>query len=653
MVDLELSSIELKCIVKKLNEILTGYYVSNVYQIDEDTILFKLHHGEKPEKRLALSAGKGLWLTRYVVEPKEPSGITPALRRNLVRAKVSRIEQPEGERIVILNLSATEGLRKLIGEFFGEGNIILTDEEGRIISALKKLKVRHREISFGRRYALPPPKGLNIGSLSLDDLIPSLNSKLEISRWLGRSLSLSKKYVEEILARAEIDPKAMGMNLTKDDVQRIFKKIKEITELVEADDAEAIVVMEDGRPIDAAPFKFLSYQGRDVKTRSSYLEAIDEVFTEEMVAGKHEIAFRPLNRKIKEMNFALEEQRRQKESILVKAEALRSTALKLSDEALSSGIQDMEAISDRISKLGIDKLTLRGDKLFISIKGSTLKVDRRVPIMAFVSRLYDEAKSLERKIRAIETAEEALMAERDALIKRFEAREVAIKSEERKVRRERAWFERYRWFITSDGLLAIGGKDATSNTVIIKRHMDDHDLVFHADISGSPFFILKGASPEMERSINETAQAVASYSRAWKEGFSAIDVYYVEPKQVKMQAPSGMYLPKGSFLIDGRRNYIKGLEIKIAIGVHKMEQGIAIMGGPISAVRKKSLAYVVIEPDRVTIGETAKRVKAALVKISGERLQSLKALPLDDIAKALPGGGAVTLADLGEQSINV
>ncbi len=653
MLDLELSSIELKHIVKKLNKILTEYYVSNLYQIDKDTILLKLHHGEKPEKRLALSAGKGLWLSRYLVEPKEPSGITPTLRRNLVRAKVSRIEQPGGERIVILNLSATEGLRKLIGEFFGGGNIILTDEEGRIISALKKLKVRHREISLGKRYALPPSKGLILSSLSLDDLIPLLNSKLEISRWLGRKLSLSKKYVEEILARAEIDPKALGTNLTKDDIQRVFGKIKEIAELVEADDAEPIVVLEDGHPIDAAPFKFLSYQGREVRTRSSYLEAIDEVFTEEIVAGKHEISFRPLNRKINEMNHALEEQRRQKEDILVKAEALRKAAQKLSDEVLSSGIQDMEAISDRILKLGIDKLTPRGDKIFISIKGSTLKEDRKSSIMAFVSRLYDEAKSLERKVRAIESAKKILTAERDALIKKFEAREAAIKSEERKVRRERAWFERYRWFITSDGLLAIGGRDATSNTVIIRRHMNDRDLVFHADISGSPFFILKGATPEMERSINETAQAVASYSRAWREGFAAIDVYYVEPKQVKMQAPSGMYLPKGSFLIDGKRNYIKGLEIKIAIGVRKMEQGIVIMGGPISAVRKNSLAYVVIEPDRVTIGETAKKVKAALIETAGEKLQSIKALSLDDIARALSGGGMITLADLGEQSINV
>jgi len=194
--NLELSSIELKHIVKRLNETLSGYYINNIYLINKETILFKLHHSGKPEKRLALSAGKGLWITTYLLEPKKPLGITPALRRNLVRKKILKIEQPKGERIAILNASSPEGLRKLVGEFFANGNIILTDEDDWIISALKTLKVRHREILTGRKYTFPPPKGLDVNFLLLEDLVPSLNSKLEISRWLGRNLSLSKKYVE-------------------------------------------------------------------------------------------------------------------------------------------------------------------------------------------------------------------------------------------------------------------------------------------------------------------------------------------------------------------------------------------------------------------------------------------------------------------------
>ncbi|MEM2873018.1 MAG: ribosome rescue protein RqcH [Nitrososphaerales archaeon] len=649
---MELSSIEIKHIVRKLNESLTGYYISNVYQIDDNTILLKLHHSEKPEKNLVISAGKGLWLTRYMIEREESLGIAASLRKRIVRAKIMGIEQPEGERIAILNLSSSEGFFKLIGEFFGEGNIILTDKDDIIISALRKLKVRHREVLPRMRYSLPPYKGLNINSLNLDDLLPLLSSKLEASRWLGRNLSLSKKYVEEILARAEIGPKVTGMSLKKEDVQKILVKVKEVISLPEAEDAKPILLLENGHPVDATPFEFLSYRGKDFKIFSSYLEALDELFNEEMKTSKYEINLKPLRQKIEEIEFALQEQRKLKESILIKAETLRNIAQKISGVAVSQGIQNLEDMMSRFSDLEIDDMKMAGNTLLVSIKGLKFEVDRKFSVMAFASQLYNEAKSLEKKSRAIESAEESLVAEKDALTKKLEEHETVAKSEETKVKREKAWFERYRWFITSDGLLAIGGRDSTSNSAIIRKHMKDNDIVFHADIPGSPFFILKDAGLKMEQSVNETAQAVASYSRAWKEGFTSMDAYWVEPKQVKAQAPSGMYLPKGSFLIEGKKNYIKDLEIKIAIGVRQIEDDIAVMGGPPSAVKKNTLAYVVLEPDKDTIGETAKKVKANLVKMAREKSKLFKAINLDDIARALPpSGGKIVSVGFGEQSI--
>ncbi|MEM3584209.1 MAG: NFACT RNA binding domain-containing protein, partial [Nitrososphaerales archaeon] len=478
------------------------------------------------------------------------------------------------------------------------------------------------------------------------------SSNLEASKWLGRNLALSKKYVEEILIRAGIDPKTIGLSLTEKDVERIFNKIKEVINLVEAKDVKPMLILEDGHPKDATPFEFLSYKGKNFRICSSYIEALDELFTEEIKANKHEMSLKPLRQKIEEIEFALAEQRKQKESISIKADALRKIALKISSEAFLQNIQNIEMIVNKFSELGIDDVKLIDDKLLISVKGSKFEVDKKSSIMTFISKIYDEAKSLERKVSAIELAEKSLIAERDGLIEKLKKCEETIKSKEKVVKREKKWFERYRWFITSDGLLAIGGRDATSNTAIIRKHMNDNDIVFHADIPGSPFFILKNADLKMEKSINETAQAVASYSRAWKEGFTSMDVYWVEPKQVKMQAPSGMYLPKGSFIIEGKKNYIKDLEVKIAIGVHKIENSIVIMGGPPTAVKKNSLVFAVIEPDKSTIGETAKKVKANFISMIGEKIKTIRNIALDDIARALPpSGGKIVFTGFGEQSI--
>ena len=63
------------------------------------------------------------------------------------------------------------------------------------------------------------------------------------------------------------------------------------------------------------------------------------------------------------------------------------------------------------------------------------------------------------------------------------------------------WYERYHWFITSDGLLAVGGRDSSSNSALVRKHLTEQDIVFHAEIYGSPFFILKNSAgiSEMEK----------------------------------------------------------------------------------------------------------------------------------------------------------
>ena len=95
--------------------------------------------------------------------------------------------------------------------------------------------------------------------------------------------------------------------------------------------------------------------------------------------------------------------------------------------------------------------------------------------------------------------------------------------------RNKEWYERYRWFITSDGLLAIGGRDASSNSAIIRKHLEEQDLVFHAEIHGSPFFILKNSHSldNIDRSLLEVGQATVSFSRAWKDGLYGSDAYWV------------------------------------------------------------------------------------------------------------------------------
>ena len=62
--------------------------------------------------------------------------------------------------------------------------------------------------------------------------------------------------------------------------------------------------------------------------------------------------------------------------------------------------------------------------------------------------------------------------------------ETAVKQANRQKKRE--WYEKFHWFFSSEGFLCVGGKDATSNEVIIKKHLEKNDLVLHTDMAGSP-----------------------------------------------------------------------------------------------------------------------------------------------------------------------
>ncbi|MFA6889348.1 MAG: NFACT RNA binding domain-containing protein, partial [Candidatus Woesearchaeota archaeon] len=43
---------------------------------------------------------------------------------------------------------------------------------------------------------------------------------------------------------------------------------------------------------------------------------------------------------------------------------------------------------------------------------------------------------------------------------------------------KREWYDKFHWFYSSEGFLVIGGRDAITNEIVIKKHTDPKDLVF-------------------------------------------------------------------------------------------------------------------------------------------------------------------------------
>ncbi len=93
-----LSGIELRYLINEISKSTKGYYVSNIYGITKDSLLFKLHHPEKQDLLLMVSTF-GLWISSVKIDQIEPNKLLKRFRNDLLRLKLSKIEQSGDERI--------------------------------------------------------------------------------------------------------------------------------------------------------------------------------------------------------------------------------------------------------------------------------------------------------------------------------------------------------------------------------------------------------------------------------------------------------------------------------------------------------------------------------------------------------------------------
>jgi predicted ribosome quality control (RQC) complex YloA/Tae2 family protein len=651
---MELSSIELRYLVNEIRSRAinssSGYYVSGINAITKNSLLLRLHHPIQEDIMFVLST-RGIWITRLKLKPVEEKNTLESIaQKELERAKLETIEQAGGERIVSLKFRQLDGkVRIVVGEFFGNGNIIICDENRQIIAILNPIQVRHRTLSVGLRYASPPARGVDVFDITLDQMLPLRDGakNLDVLRWIGRNISMPKKFVEEVINRAGIQVDKQAAQLSDHEVSKIYETVKNIVNEVCAGGKshEPIVIMQNDKPQEALPIitreaaSAKMMKNNNIKKVASYMDAVDEVLSSEIMDIGRNSRTVELDRQITVLEHDLEEQNKAKETVIQKAAAIR----KMASELMALSYRRSDEIADLLAANSASLVTEKGIK-YIEVAGEQVEMQ---PNLAKVSSmLFARAKEMERGNASIEEARVKILLQIEKLRTETAAihRKVTVKEQ---IARE--WYERYRWFITTDGLLVIGGRDASSNSALIRKHLTEHDIVFHAEVHGSPFFIIKNAAASfaatqegtIDSSLHQVAQATISFSRAWKDGLSSADAYWVMPEQVKKGAPTGQFLPKGSFVIEGKRDYLKGVELRLAIGIMQLNNRETLLCGPEEAIKKHSIFYSVLLQGGMDPMNAAKKIKSEFVKIAEDNIkiaESIKHISLDDFVRALPAG---------------
>jgi len=623
-----LAGIELRYLVDKISEQVQDYYISNIYGITKDSILFKLHHTEKSDLFMMISTS-GVWLTKVKIDQMEPNRLLKRLRSDLLRLKLKKIEQIGSERIAYFTF---EGFGKefvLVGEFFGDGNILLCNKDMKILALQHSIEVRHRKLSVGLEYTQPPKNGLDIFNISESDFDDLKTTDLVSAKWFGRTLGLPKKYVEGIFEIADVDSKKIGSQLTHEEIKKIFETTKKIVSDVTSGKHEAVIVRNE--KTEVIPLKLGTIQG-EITNTNSFIEGLDTVFTENIVEKGKLIQSSGSDKKIKEFQTQISEQEKAIQTVKERSKNITNVANSLF-EMVSNGIISIEDSSAQeiLARYNAKLASEKGISLII-IQDEKIKINIKASLQSIASVLFNEAKKQSGAISSIQEIKEKTEKKLEKFQNKTESeKDLIVVSEIRK----KNWYERYRWFYTTDGLLTIGGRDAASNSAVIRKHLGKNDRVFHADIFGSPFFVLKDAQNASDRSMNEIAHATVCFSRAWREGLYGVSAYWVNPEQVKKSAPSGEFLPKGSFTIEGQRNFIRSETLRLSVGIIPQEDGYALTCGPPETIKKNSICYAIIEPSGSEMVDTAKKIRIEFIKLEEE---ITKKISIDDFVRVLPAG---------------
>jgi hypothetical protein len=226
---------------------------------------------------------------------------------------------------------------------------------------------------------------------------------------------------------------------------------------------------------------------------------------------------------------------------------------------------------------------------------------------------FERAKSSERKRDGAERAAGRLEQQLSRLEK-----ESVVRKEVRK-KRESEWYEKFYWFFTSTGLLAIGGRSAQQNEEVVAKYFQHGDLFFHASIFGASVVILKKGEGAPQQARDEAAQFAACFSKAWETGQSSVDVFAAKHGQVSKSEGKG-YLATGSFLISGEREWHKGVRLELAAAVEESTVSLQKQMG-------SQYAYISLSPLEVHVDTGRLAIMPFTAYAASGKAKGLRLLP--------------------------
>ncbi|KAK3365162.1 fibronectin-binding protein A N-terminus-domain-containing protein [Lasiosphaeria ovina] len=671
------SSLDVKVVAHELSEALVSLRVANIYDLNSKILLLKF---SKPDNRqqLLIESGFRCHLTDFArAAAPAPSNFVSRLRKFLKTRRVTAVSQIGTDRIIEFQFS--DGAYRLYLEFFAGGNIILTDDQLKILTLLRIVPEGEGQepqrvgstytLENRQNYGGVPPLAedrlRNALKTAADQAVSKQTKKRKASDELRRGLAttiteLPPALVEHVFrvtkfnpatklaeildnealfnslfeallqARSTLDgltssPTARGYIIAKPSPHVPTASAKE-EETAQVDKAKYLLY-EDFQPF--LPKQFEDDPNCQILPFDGYNKTVDEFFSslegQKLVSRLHE---REATAK-KKLDAARQEQAKRIEGLqeiqmmnLRKAAAIEANVERIQEamDAINGLLQqgmdwvDVNKLVEREQRQNnpvaeIIKLPMRLDESIITLLVGEAEeqepenenfdfdseTDNESPGEAEVDKSKPVDKRLEvdinLKISPWNNAREYYEQKRTAASKEKKTigqSAMALKNTEQKIAedlkkglkqekpilqpiRKQMWFEKFTWFISSDGYLVLGGRDAQQNEMLYKRYLRKGDIYVHADTHGAASVIIKNnpKTPDAPIPPSTLAQAgnlTVSCSSAW-DSKAGMGAWWVYADQVSKTAPTGEFLPVGSFMIRGKKNFLPPALLILGFGL--------------------------------------------------------------------------------------
>jgi len=699
-----LTSVDLAALVTELNRY-EGAKVDKAYRYEDDLVRLKMRDFDRGRVELLLEVRdpKRVHVAdpeRVPDAPGRPPNFAMMLRNRLSGADFAGVEQFEFDRILTFRFEREDANTLIVVELFGDGNVAVLNEDREVVASLDTVRLKSRTVAPGAQYGYPESRfdplvaDYESFAAAMDD------SDTDLVRTLATQLNFGGLWGEELCTRAGVEKTKDIADAGEAEYEALFRIVEALrTRLKEGDLDPRVYRDEEGRVVDVSPVPMEERAALDPEAFDSFDAALDGYFHEleaEEAPGSgdggggrdrpdFEAEIEKRERIIAQQEGAIESFEEQAVAERERAELLYAN-YDLVDEVLSTVRAAREADvpwDDIATKLeegaergiaaaeAVVDVDGREGTVTLELDDTRVTLDPRDGVEKNADRLYNEAKRVAEKktgaMAAIEDTREELAdvkARRDAWDagEAGEAESDEDDEEDREVdwltrasipiRRDEAWYERFRWFHTADDFLVIGGRNADQNEELVKKYTERGDLFFHAQAHGAPVTVLKATGPSEaardvdipETSREEAAQFAVSYSSVWKAGQFAGDVYMVTPDQVSKTPESGEYIEKGSFVIRGDRTYYEDTPVGVAVGV-QVEPQTRVVGGPPSAIEDRVVTSVRLEPGQYAQNDIAKRIYRAFRDRFADQSFLRRVASPDRIQEFCPNGGSRMIED--------